>query len=64
MASSAQNRIELEKQQKAYEYREETGFKLKDDGGYSLAEWMENVGRVVGGTQLTEMYSPFSGGLQ
>ena len=26
----------------------------------ALGEWMENVGRVVGGTELTKMYSPFS----
>ena len=26
----------------------------------ALGQWMENVGRVVGGTELTKMYSPFS----
>ena len=29
------------------------------EGSISLAEWMENVGRVVGGTEITDLYKPW-----
>lgn len=63
--SNPKFRTELSKQQKIVDEKELlslfSGYEGKDTGETSsLAVWMENVIRVTGGTQLTELYSPFS----
>ena len=47
---------------KNWDNLEATGTSTKDpspEGSVSLFEWMENVGRVVGGTELTDLYKPW-----
>jgi len=63
--SNPKFRTELTKQQQVADEKEFLslfpGYEGKDTGeASSLAVWMENVIRVTGGTQLTELYSPFS----
>ena len=55
---------DLKKQQKAWYSTEfaELGQEIPSKE-FPLLWWMENVGRVAGGTELTKMYSPFSGEL-